>query len=153
LGKYCSCCSHLEGAGDSITKASILHPDCQNLVIINDKGVIIAKSTLYINRKQGYGVFNTIEINDDVRVVEKKEYIYEKFMQAVNDFAERYNQINSDIPLKYITVGVRMNKLGDLIRKNKEKIRCFRGVDFREYGSYEGDWHEGQYTVWKAKKR
>ena len=33
-------------------KASILHPDCQNLVIRNSDGRIIAKSTLYINTKK-----------------------------------------------------------------------------------------------------
>ena len=35
LGKYCSCCAHLEGVGYGIMRASILHPDCQNLVIKN----------------------------------------------------------------------------------------------------------------------
>ena len=64
LGKYCSCCSHLEGVGYSVMRASILHPDCQNLIIRNDKGQVVAKSTLYINRKERYGVFNNIEINE-----------------------------------------------------------------------------------------
>ncbi len=153
LGKYCSCCSHLEAAGLSIVKASILHPDCQNLVIRNKEGKIVAKSTLYINKKEGYGVFNTIEVDEDITPEEKK-HIFKKYMQAVALFAEKYNEENKNNPLKQINVGVRKNDLLKELEKHTIESRTIlKGIDFSIYGKntfyYEGDWKHGQRIVWK----
>lgn len=40
-------------------RASMILDNCQNLVIRNIEGEIIAKMTIYVNREQGYAVFNT----------------------------------------------------------------------------------------------
>jgi len=49
LGKLCSCCSHLDGSGYGIMRASIVDPNVQTMVIRDKNGDIIAKSTLFIN--------------------------------------------------------------------------------------------------------
>jgi len=153
LGKYCCCCAHLEGVGSGIMEASILHPDCQNLVIKDSKGKIIAKSTLYINRSQGYGVFNNVEINNNLSEDDKK-LIYKKYMKAIDDFATRYNEINKDKPINQINVGMNLNDLGREIRNNNvETDEILRGIDFSKYGTYGGDWQKEQYVLWKKETK
>lgn len=157
LGKYCSCCSHLEGSGFGIMKAGILHPDCQNLVLRDSSGKIIAKSTLYINREQGYGVFNNIEINNSINEEDKK-IIYLKYKEAITRFAHLYNMENKDKPLKQINVGMTSNDLSELI-KNKEKKAevILEGINFALYGkknqNYKGDWQLNQYILWQKKSK
>lgn len=150
LGKYCSCCSHLDGVGKSIMRASILHPDCQNLVIKNSEGKIIAKSTLYINRKQGYGVFNNVEINENIQQKEVKEMIYSKYIEVINIFVEKYNITNPYNPITQVNVGMHLNDLKEFIAKNHVKSDVIlHGADFSSYGQYEGDWRKEQYIVFK----
>lgn len=151
LGKYCSCCAHLEGAGLSIVKGSILNPDCQNIVIRNSKGQIVAKSTLYVNRKEGYGVLNTVSVNDNIDL-QSREKIYDKFMEAIAVFVEKYNAVNSDKPLKQINVGMSINSLSNyFVKRNKRANIILQGLDFYEYGDYGGDWQDDQRIVWKAR--
>ena len=153
LGKYCCCCAHLEGAGVGIMKASILHPDCQNLIIKDSKGEIVAKSTLYINKEQGYGVFNNVEVNTNVSA-QDLELIYNKYKKAINDFVTRYNEIY-DKKITRINVGMHLNDLEKLIRQNDEEGDVLQGIDFSMYGvgdhAYKGDWQEEQYVLWKKK--
>ena len=151
LGKYCSCCAHIEGEGRGIMKASILHPDCQNLIIRNSRGVIIAKSTLYVNRKQGYGVFNNIEINSNIINDDKvKEMIYKKYIAAVKGFVLQYNKENPSRPLKQINIGMGLNDLRQQFHKfNEKSSEILEGIDFSDYGGYRGDWQMEQYVIWK----
>ena len=156
LGKYCDCCAHLEAVGYGIASASILHPDCQNLVIRDRDGKIVAKSTLYINRKEGYGLFNTIEVKEECNSKSKKQ-IYEKYMQAVIAFVEKYNLQNPNNPLKQINVGMHANDLKlEFESYNKESRTILKGIDFSIYGKksmlHEGDWKQGQRVVWKKAK-
>ena len=135
-------------------KASILHPDCQNLVIRDENGRIVAKSTLYINRTQGYGVFNNVEIDTQIVSKEDREKIYKKYVKAINDFASRYNELNIDNPLKKINVGMNMNNLNYDIRiHNKKANKILEGINFSKYGGYAGDWQNEQYVVWENKKK
>jgi len=152
LGKYCCCCAHLEGAGKGIMKASILHPDCQNLVIKNKNGLIVAKSTLYINRKQGYGLFNNIEINNNISEEDKK-IIYQKYIKAIDEFVSKYNESNKENPIKQINVGMHLNDLQKQIEKNNEKSPIIlKGLDFKDFGgSWSGDWKNEQYVLWSEK--
>ena len=150
LGKYCSCCSHIEGAGKGIMKATIIHPDCQNLVIRNESGRVIAKSTLYINRKEGYGVFNNVEINNYIRDDETKFLIYKKYLEAVDAFAKKYNNKYPETPLKQINVGMSLNDLNEQLGENNEKAsELLQGLDFSLFGGYSGDWQNGQYVIWR----
>ena len=160
LGKYCSCCAHLQGAGYGIMKASVLHPSCQNLVIRDDEGRIVAKSTLYINTKQGYGVFNNIEVENNIAMFEEEKLydIYDKYMEAVDSFAKRYNEINKDNPIRQINVGMNLNDLDtQLYMYNKKSDEILEGINFSKYGrrkqNYAGDWHKEQFIVWPQKNK
>ena len=158
LGKYCSCCAHLDGVGFGIMKASILHPNCQNLIIKNNEGKIIAKSTLYVNREQGYGLFNNVEISHSViRDEENKKMIYNKYVEAIDKFAKEYNKRNPSKPLTRINVGMGLNDLHELIKKHNKKSTILKGINFREYGvnqqGHSGDWEIEQYEIWSEKSK
>ena len=158
LGKYCSCCANIDGAGYGIMKASILHPDCQNLVIRDQDGVIIAKSTIYVNRTQGYAVFNNVEINDNIKDNESKELIYIKYKRAIEKFVSEYNKIYFDNPIRQINVGMNLNNLEDQIKKYDIKSnQILEGVNFSLFGrknsNYVGDWQKSQYVIWQKGKK
>ena len=155
LGKYCACCSHLEGVGAGIVNASILHPDCQNLIIKDETGKIIAKSTLYINRSKGYAVFNNIEMSNSAENMKNKKYVYEKYKEAIERFAKEYNKRNPSRPIKQINVGMSFNSLENQLRKNNQKSdEILTAIDFSEYGgSYKGDWQEEQYVIWSKENK
>ena len=153
LGKYCSCCAHLEGAGKGIVKASILHPDCQNLVIKTREGKIVAKSTLYINRDQGYGVFNNVEVNENIEEAGKRQ-IYLTYKDAIERFVKRYNELNPKKPIKQINVGMNLNDLKTPISRNDEKADIIlKGLNFAEFGNYSGDWQDEQYVLWRSEDK
>ena len=158
LGKYCSCCAHIEGVGYGVMKASIINPNCQNLVIKDKSGNIIAKSTLYINKRQGYGVFNNVEINENITRSEDKKMIYRKYKQAIVDFANEYNKEN-DVKLTQINVGMGRNDLEEIIETKDEEGKRLKAINFSNYSKnyftssiYEGDWQKKQYVIWKKGK-
>jgi len=153
LGKLCSCCSHIEGGGYGIMHASIVDPYVQNLVIRNSQGRIIAKSTLYINPIERYGVFNNVEVNEDLSTDDKKE-IYEKFIKGAKEFAEEYNREFPDKPLKQINVGMNLNDLtAELHRHSRESKKLLKAIDYSIYGIpnqlYSGDSELEQFVVWE----
>lgn len=167
LGKYCDCCSHLEGAGYGIMRASMISKDCQNLIIKDKNGEIVAKSTLYVNKKYGYAVFNNVEVKetisdnffsrdfyDNVRSIDKEIYLALK--KGIIDFVENYNRENPDNKLQVVTVGAHLNDLIDVIRETDQESKVnypakhygLYGEDV--YGSYEGDSQISQYILWKS---
>jgi len=151
LGKYCSCCSHLADIGDGVVRASVVHPDVQNLILRNKQGTIVAKSTLYINRKEGYGVFNNVEVSNLIKE-EYKQEIYEKYKLAVKTFAEIYNKENEENPLKQINVGMRFNDLREQIIKDGMITLPQEAIHYKKYSKYnqyDGDSGETQFIVWK----
>ena len=157
LGKLCNCCTHLNGMGYGLMYASIVHPDFQTLVIKNNKGEIIAKSTLYLNREQGYGVCNNVEVNEKMKKKDK-EIIYLKFKAAVYSFAEKYNKENKDNPIKIITVGMQDNDLGKQIETNDIKsLILYDNIDFSRYNKQKDDFignsRESQYIVWEGREK
>ena len=155
LGKYCSCCAHIEGAGYGIMKASILHPDCENLVIRRKDGTIVSKATLYVNRKKGYGVINTIETCDNISE-KQKDAIYKKIKKAIDDFVMKYNE-NNEIKITQINVGMGITNMSDIIKKNLSRGEILEGIDFSKYAAgsrtYSGDWQKEQYIIWKSNKK
>ena len=152
LGKLCSCCAHLAGEGNGIMHASIVHPDVQNIVIRNKMGTIVAKSTLYVNREECYGVCNNVEVNDAVNDKDKK-LIYKKFKKAIEVFAEKYNNKYPDKPLRIINVGMHANDLYDEITENDiQSHKLYKALDYGKYAydgsNYNGDSADEQYTIW-----
>lgn len=152
LGLYCNCCASLSGVGYGIMHASIIHPDIQNLVIKDKKGVPVAKSTIYVNRKEGYALFNNVEVSHNSDSL--KDKIYEEYMKGVEAFALEYNKRNPDNPLKKINVGINLNDLSKQIMEGRMPSEMLQGIDFSKYGkgylTYTGDWSKGnQYTIWE----
>lgn len=157
LGNLCSCCAHLDGAGYGIMRASIIHPNVQNLVIRNKDGEIIAKSTLFINPNEGYGVFNNVEVNTQINFTNAdKQKIYDKYIQGISRFAEEYNKEHPTTKLKQINVGMNLNDLTKELQKNSTKSsKIFVALNYGKYGRkdhlYSGDSELEQYVVWKDK--
>jgi len=157
LGKLCSCCAHVDGMGYGIMRASIVDPNVQNLVIRDDKNEIVAKATFFVNRQEGYGVFNTIQVSQNLPKSKRKD-IYTKFILGVNKFIEQYNKENPDKPLRQINVGMSLNDLTEYIEKNHiEAEELLESIRYSRYGSngnyYEGDCFRDQYIIWKEEKQ
>lgn len=153
LGKYCNCCAHIADIGDGVVKASIIHPDVQNLILRDKQGTIVAKSTLYINREECYGVFNNVEICYTITEKEKKQ-IYEKYKMAIKTFAEVYNNENPNRQLKQINVGMHFNDLYDEIKYLDEIGTALKPIHYSHYSReriYDGNSDEKQHIVWKKK--
>lgn len=150
LGLYCDCCANLDGLGYGIMHSNFVRDDIQNLAIRNKNEVIIAKATLYVNKKEGYGVFNTVEVTNQTI---NKEEIYSAFMEGVDAFAEEYNKQNPTNPLKKINVGTYVNGLYKQIEMGCKPSEILQGIDFGKYGVrnqvYPGSWKGGQSTVWE----
>ena len=157
LGNLCNCCAHLDGVGFGIMKASMVHKNVQNLVIRNCYNEIIAKSTLYINEKERYGVCNNIEVSNSVK---KENYpeIYKKYIKGINDFAENYNKIHKNNPLKIINVGMGFNDLKEELEKNsKQALKILESIDYSKFCNngfgHPGDSSVCQFVVWENKNQ
>ena len=153
LGNYCNFWNHLEGLGYSLVKGSILHPNCQNLVIRDEKGHIVASSTLFLNTKQRYGLLDHIKISGAIVDEKDKEIIYQKYLKAISTFANEYNKKNPDYPLFKINVGLLENDLKEKIIKNHGYDGILDGLDFSRFGKNgrkdSGNWDEEQANLWK----
>ena len=153
LGKLCDCCAHIEGAGHGIMHASIVDPDVQNLVVKNSAGQIVAKSTLYVNREKGYGVFNNVEVRHDVSEKDLIK-IHRKYKLAAAVFAKKYNEENPTKPLTKLTVGMGHNDLGEVIVKEDEvSDRIYDAIQYSSYGGrWDGDSRDSQYAIWEKEE-
>lgn len=150
LGKYCNCCAHVNGAGNGIMRASIITDNVQNLVIRNNLGEIVAKSTFYVNRDKGYGVFNNMEASLTLKD-DDLEKVYEAFMRGAKKFMEVYNQ-NNPIELTRLTIGAARNRINKQLENHEhEASEVLEGVSFSEYSfnklGYNGDWRKAQRLV------
>ena len=142
LGKYCNCCAHILGAGAGIMRASMILDNCQNLVIRNNKGEIIAKMTVYVNREQGYAVFNTAEVNCNYQSESDLKEIHEAFMRGANKFVDEYNK-NNIIPITIVSIGGYRNAIGNNL--GNEETRLLDTPNYSSYGYYAGGYFVGGY--------
>ena len=131
----------------------MIHPNVQNLVIRDASGEIIAKSTLYINPKEGYGVFNNVEIYEKVDT-RFYEAIYEKYMLGMKKFIEIYNKQHPERPLRKVNVGMEHNDLGcQIYDRHKEESKLLDAIKygkFCEYDvGYDGDSDVVQCVLWE----
>ena len=144
IGMDCSCCctSVSQYYGKYIADAAILSKDVQNLVVRNYKGEIIAKGTMYLNKKFGYAVINDFEINRLYKSREiqeaydkhggvynvqetspeeqTREKIFEAFERGVRAFVEEYNRDNPPIPLTQVNIGFGYNRLKKQVMRLKK---------------------------------
>lgn len=140
MGLFCSCCGTITSSayGGDIARASILAPDVQNIVIRNINEEIIAKGTMYINRKDRYGVINDFEINYKYRKHEKeagrysvkkgskeerdRELIYEAFIRGIKAFVQEYDKENPQNTIKQINIGMGYNRLKQQVERLEKSI-------------------------------
>ncbi len=151
LGKYCSCCAHINGAGQGIMRASMILDNCQNLVIRNGFGEIIAKATIYVNKIEKYAVFNNVEGSLNYSNEKDKENIYHAFMRGAEAFFKTYNENNPENPLSNISIGANRNKIIDYLDDDNHPI-----VEVQEslhFGSYALDSYHGYNGDWRTKQR
>lgn len=154
IGKLCNCCAHILGMGYGIMKASIVHPNVQNLVIRDKNNKIVAKSTLFINPQKGYGVFNNVEISELYEYSPKRtEKIYHEYILGVQKFVEQYNKEHPDAPLRKINIGMGFNDLESIIRKNHLKSpEILYAINYSRFSndetSHRGDSSYEQYILW-----
>ncbi len=142
LGKYCNCCAHILGAGAGIMRASMILNNCQNLVIRNVEGIIIAKMTIYVNRERGYAVFNTAEVNINYHSEHNLQEIYEAFMRGARRFVEVYNR-NNEKPITIVSIGEYRNVIKDNL--GNVEIRVLDTPNYSIYGYYAGESVVGTY--------
>ena len=154
LGKYCNCCAHIEGAGQGIMRASMILDNCQNLVIRNGCGEIIAKSTIYVNKEECYAVFNNVETSLNDRTPEKLEKIYNAFLRGAMAFMKAYNENNKEGPITNISIGTNRNTILKYLTDELHPIvDVQQALQYGQYSlngsGYKGDWEEKQRLVLK----
>ena len=155
IGYMTSCCARLYGAGAGAMRGAIIDPDMQPLVVRDNKGEIVAYSILYINREKGYAVLNDIEVNRKYAGDEESlKIIYEKMRRNAIENIEAYNE-SAERPVDIINSGLSPNwsAVNDYITKNPKSTVLY-APDFNNYkyagsGSWAGDWHRSQYTIWR----
>lgn len=153
LGKYCNCCAHVTGAGQGIMRASMISDCCQNLVIRNNVGEIISKSTIYVNKEKGYAVFNNVESSINYRDDESLKKIYKAFMRGASTFINAYNK-NNEIKINTISIGANRNTiLRFLDEENHPFVNIQEAIHYSRYSllpsGYDGDWKSVQKLVLK----
>ena len=155
IGYMTSCCARLYGAGAGAMRGAIIDPDMQPLVVRDNRGEIVAYSILYINREKGYAVLNDIEVNRKYTGDEESlKIIYEKMRRNAIENIEAYNE-SAERPVDFINSGLSPNwsAVNDYITKNSKSTVLY-APDFNNYkyagsGSWAGDWHRSQYTIWQ----
>lgn len=157
LGKIVNCCAHIKGAGAGIMKASMVSNNCQNLVIkYND--CIVAKMTIYVNKENGYAVYNTAEVSYTIKDLETKTKIYDAFIRGTNAFINEYNK-NNNIPITNVTIGSHCNLLEEFFKETSPI--SYDSIHYSNYryhlidavvGWYDGDDKNKQLIVYKKKE-
>ena len=125
LGLYCDCCSSIHSAlyGKFIAKASIDAHNVQNMVVHDSNGKIIAKGTMYLNKKLAVAVFNDFEIAQKYRESYKsKEKILQTFLRGINAFVKEYDLQHPFKPIKKVTVGMGCSKLREECMRFKQDL-------------------------------
>lgn len=159
LGKFCSCCAHVNGDGQGIMRASMILDNCQNLVIRNNLGVIISKSTIYVNKEQGYAVFNNVETSLNYKDEESREKIYNAFLRGSKAFLKAYNENNPEFPITNISIGTNRNTILNFLNdeNNHPEVPIQESLYFGSYSlsgsGYNGDWNTKQRLVLKKQEK
>jgi len=145
IGLAVSCCGTItsEAYGNQIATATIIAPDVQNMVIRNEKGEVISKGSMYINKDLGYAVVNDFEMSNKYRkdemgnagryqdknpeFVEARKEIFAAYERGFAAFVKEYDKENPDRPLQKIVVGMGYNRLKSFCEQF-EKVQTLYSV-------------------------
>lgn len=152
LGKLCLCSAHVEELGFGVKKTFIDNQNIKTLVIRDKHSKIIAKSTIFVNSKQGYGVFNNIEISSSIPLSSHKN-IFNKFVYGIKIFAEEFNQIHPFSPLRQINIGMEVEdkKLIYNHKNSKYEFVTFNFHNFKNLNYESKDDSFEKYIIWNSK--
>ncbi len=153
IGNICGCCARLHGVGEDIMVKSATHPDVQTMAIKRKDGEYIGKATIYLNREEGYAVFNNIELNRNFSAhanFAQRNEVLDAFLRGVNAFVKTYNS-HAVNPLRVVTVGAKNNKVISQIcaRLPQSKV-IYPAI---EYKNYCGDSSEQQFIAYDIEVR
>ena len=145
LGYIVRCCAKLNGAGQDIMVQSMINPDIQNLVILDENKFVVAKATAYYNKERNYILFNNVEAREDVN----KEEILTTIRRAVEDQVRVFEEKGKTPP--EIRIGMTRN---DAFTNND--LEVFYEDDMLPnypYSGYGGDANsdEGQGILYNTK--
>jgi ArsR family metal-binding transcriptional regulator len=147
LGDIMDCCARLKWVGEDIMVQSMINPLIQNLIIRDEKGDIVAKSTAYYNKEEQYILFNNVEAIYDLNEKEKKnqsflnkEEIIKTIMRAINDQINALHEQGSEI--REVRVGMKNN---DLFTESDLKIVKSNLLPNYPYKKYDGDANHPDY--------
>lgn len=169
MGLFCTCCGSItsDAYGRYIAESSVTAHDVQNLVVRNSNGDIIAKGTMYLNKKKGYGVINDFEVNSNYRKHEtseagiymeeegskeatQREMIFKAFQRGIQAFVNEYDEQNPDSPIKQINVGMGYNRLKKQVQRFEEDTKNLTVPS--EYNFVDAMEHE-QYILYDRKSK
>ena len=170
LGLLCDCCGSITSKyfGSEVSRRGIISSDVQNLVIRDVKGDIISKGTIYINKKNGYGVINSFQLNEQYRnhevaeeeggryrvEVDSKEeqdrnMIFKAFQRGLEAFIEEYDRQNPNNPLTQVNIGMGHNKLKRQVENFKKATENLT-IPFEYHFE---DAEKEQYILYKREQR
>lgn len=159
IGFLTSCCATLYGSGAGAMRAMIVDDRIQPMVIRDSNDKIVSLGIIYVNKNEGYAVINNLELNQRYKdCPEQCRAIYDKAIEGVDAFVNKYNEKHSDKPIKIVTCGISPNwdkadGVNAFIGANPESA-ILSAPDFKDYrysdtGYWSGDWFESQYIIWQ----
>ncbi|HOZ53745.1 MAG TPA: leucine-rich repeat protein [Bacilli bacterium] len=145
LGYIVRCCAKIDGVGEDIMVQSMINPNVQNLVILDENKFVVAKATAYYNKNKNYILFNNVEAMQNAN----KEQIREALKRAVKDIVIAYEQKGKNPP--EIRIGMLRNDAF-----TNDDIEVVYGNDLLSnysYSGYDGDANseEGQGILFNSK--
>ena len=162
IGYYCDCCANLSGVfyGASISKATIISPEVQNMIVRDIAGNIVAKAAMYLDKKHSYIVLNEFDVAKEYKTkynshtqiigIEKdQESIFNCFMRGIKAFVTEYDKKHPNNPIKQVNVGMDNNKLKHLCSKFEESKKLLNVPSSYEFN----DAYEEQRVLYKRGRR
>lgn len=132
LGYECDCCSKLHANGEDIMIQSMINPSIKTLVLY-DRNKIIGKSTAYYDEKNGYLIFNNVEIRNGYKPTMDVFYSFMDAIEKQKEALELKGYVVNDI-----RIGMKNNNLDQII-KNMLEIEHNDLLKNYNYSNYEGD--------------
>lgn len=142
IGAFSNDCCVIGGMfyGAKICDAVITSNELQNLVIRDSENNIAAKGVLYVDKENGYAVFNGFSValqyktdefedragfydDESNRLVAARNQIFSAFIRGTYAFVRQYNKENPEAPITKVTVG---DSNGNKLRRQLQKFNKLR---------------------------
>ena len=118
LGYLVNCCAKYGSKGHDIMVQSMINPQIKNLIIYDNLGRIIGKSTAFYNLNEQYILFNNAEISQkfiDTKSIEEKIAVLHTIIEASICQVEKLSQ--KSLKVSEVRMGMDRNDLKKAILK------------------------------------